>query len=216
MENKISIAIFITFSVQHCSVRKLIQKHWHILGSDQILKTILPDRPQIIFKGASSLIGLLPVCRILWKWIDVFFRTSKVIIAVKNVVCFLNKCKDRKIFNFVSTSTARTFKVEPFITCSSEGVVYLIQCPCGLQHMERTKRALKVRLNEHISNIGKGFKNHSVSRHYVEVHHRDPSSTLFIGIDKYKPHWRRGSSLIREISRQEMAWIYRLKTYLLV
>ena len=47
---------------------------------------------------------------------------------------------------------------------------------------------------------------------YDEVHHRDPSKTLYMGIDKYKPHWR-GSSLVREISKQEMAWIYRLKTY---
>lgn len=31
----------------------------------------------------------------------------------------------------------------------------------------QTKWALQVRLNEHISNTRKGFKNHLISRHYV-------------------------------------------------
>lgn len=99
-----------------------------------------------------------------------------------------------------------------FITCTSEGVVYLIQCPCGLQYVGRTKRAPKVRLTEHINNIRRGFDKHPVSRHFDEVHSRDPSNTLYVGIDKYRPHWR-GSSLVREIYKCEMSWIYRLRTY---
>lgn len=113
---------------------------------------------------------------------------------------------------FTSNSTLQTFDVEPFITCATEGVVYLIQCPCGLQYVGRTKRAMRVWLNEHIGNIRRGFEKHPVSRHYDLVHSRDPSKILFVGIDKYRPHWR-GSSLVREISKLEMAWIYRLKTY---
>lgn len=74
--------------------------------------------------------------------------------------------------------------------------------------MGRTKRALQVRLSEHINNIREGFKNHSVSKHYDLVHNRDPSNTLFLGIDKFRPNWR-GSSLVRQIPRSEMAWIYR-------
>lgn len=53
--NTMSILFITTFSVQHRSIKKLIQKHWHILGSDQILSTVLPSRPQIVFKGASSI-----------------------------------------------------------------------------------------------------------------------------------------------------------------
>ena len=53
---------------------------------------------------------------------------------------------------------------------------------------------------------------HSVSSHYDQHHERNPEGTLFIGIDKFEPHWR-GSSLVRELSRMEMAWIYRVRTY---
>lgn len=67
-------------------------------------------------------------------------------------------------------------------------------------------------MKENISNIRKGFDEHSVSRHYDQVHNRDPSNTLYMGIDKYKPHWR-GGSLVGEISKLEMAWIHRLKTH---
>lgn len=77
----------------------------------------------------------------------------------------------------------------------------------------RTKRALQVRLNEHINNIRKAFKNHSVSKHYDLKHSRDHSNTLFLGIHKYCPHWR-GSSLVREIYKQEIALVYRLKIYI--
>lgn len=42
----------------------------------------------------------------------------------------------------------------------------------------------------------------------------DPSKTIFLGIEKYHPHWK-DSSLVREISRSEMSWIYRIKSYVL-
>ena len=35
---------------------------------------------------------------------------------------------------------------------------------------------------------------------------------MFLGIDKFRPHWR-GSSLVREISKLEMAWIHKIKCY---
>lgn len=98
------------------------------------------------------------------------------------------------------------FEIKPFITCSTTGVVYLLLCLRGLQHVGRTKRVLPVRLSEH-NNIRKRFKHNSVSKHYAAVHNRDPSNTIFLDIDKYSPHWR-GSSLVRAISKLEMSWIH--------
>lgn len=53
--DKVSLPFFTTFTIQHQSIKRLIQKHWHILESDQLLSTVLPARPQIVFKRASSL-----------------------------------------------------------------------------------------------------------------------------------------------------------------
>lgn len=88
----------------------------------------------------------------------------------------------------------------------------MVQCPGGLQYVGRTKRPLQVRLNEHINNTRRSFTKHSVSKHYLTVHNRNPSNTIFLGFDKYRPHWR-GSCLVRSISKLEMSWVYRIKCY---
>lgn len=212
---ELSLPFITMFSAQHQNIKRLIRKHWHVLESDQLLVPILPERPLIVFRGASSLSNHIApsIQDPPWENITFLQNLTGYHRCKKCQVCTLNRCQDRKISHFPTTSTSRSYEVEPFITCSSEGVVYLIQCPCRLQYIGRTKRALRVRLNEHIANIRKGFHKHLVSRHYDSVHRRDPSDTLFVGIDKYRPHWR-GSSLVREISKQEMSWVYRLRTYL--
>ena len=78
--------------------------------------------------------------------------------------------------------------------------------------MGRTKRPLHIRLNEHLTNICNGFPNHSVSKHYLLAHNKDPVGTIFLGIEKSQAHWR-GSDLVRSISRSEMKWIHQLKCY---
>lgn len=50
-----SVPFITTYSMQHMNVKKLINKHWHILGNDHTLKAVLPDKPQVIYKGAPSL-----------------------------------------------------------------------------------------------------------------------------------------------------------------
>lgn len=55
-KDKVSMVPFITiYSVQHTSIRNLIMKHWHILNNDPLLPTVLLDRPQVIYRGGSSL-----------------------------------------------------------------------------------------------------------------------------------------------------------------
>lgn len=44
---------FITcFSNQHRNIKHIINKHWHILGNDRVLNTILPVKQQPPFRGA--------------------------------------------------------------------------------------------------------------------------------------------------------------------
>lgn len=47
---------FITsFSNQHQNINHFINKHWHILGNNRILNTILPVKPWVVFPGVPSL-----------------------------------------------------------------------------------------------------------------------------------------------------------------
>lgn len=64
----------------------MIQKHWHILTSDQVLGTILPKNPQAVFKGASSLGNrIAPTVQDPPSLNIISFRTSLVTIDVKSV-----------------------------------------------------------------------------------------------------------------------------------
>lgn len=105
-------------------------------------------------------------------------------------VCAINGCRHTNSREFIAISSSRVFKIKPFISCSTTGVVYLLQCPCGLHYVGRTKQALQVRPNEHINNIRKGFLKHSVSKHYALVHNKVPKNMIFLGIDGYTPSWR--------------------------
>lgn len=187
-----------------------MNKHWHILGNDRVLKTILPIRPQVVYRGVPSLKDRLapnslnpPTNKP-----QFFGEFTDYYQCRRCQVCSVNGCRTRRT-SFVSSVTSKEHKIEP---CSSEGVVYLLQCSCGLQYVGRTKHPLQVCPNEHINNR-KGFTKQSVSKHYLTAHNRDSSNTISsTTIDKFNPHWR-GSCLVRSISRLEMAWIHRVKTY---
>lgn len=60
-------------------------------------------------------------------------------------------------------------------------------------------------------NIKKGFPGHSLSKHYVLQHNKDPSNLKVIGIDRYEPHWRGGNG-IRGVSHPETKKIFDLCT----
>lgn len=206
---------FITnFSCQHSKVKHIMTRHWHILKNDRVLESILPDKPQVVFRGVPSLKDRLapnilnpPTNRP-----NFFSELTGYYQCRRFQVCSLNRCRTRRNISFTSTCTSKTFSIEPFITCFTVGVVYMFQCLCGLQYVGRIKRPLQVCLNEHINNIRKDFSKHSVSKHYLTAHNRDPSNTIFLGIDKYKPYWR-VSCLVRSIARLEMSWVHKLKSY---
>lgn len=114
------------------------------------------------------------------------------------------------MYPFLFTATSKSNTIRPFIMCTTTYVVYMLQWPFGLQYVGRTTQASSVRCNEHIYNINRGFKHHSVSRHYGLVHNKDPSGKKIMGIDKYVLRWR-GSVKKREISKLETKGINLLK-----
>lgn len=171
-----SIPFVTTYSIQHRTVGHMIKKLWHILTNDLTLNTILRAKPQVVYRGAHSLRGAVAtniidppaIKRGFFDNLTGFYQCRRC------RVCSLNRFSHRRTHTFRSSSTQVEFVIMPFITCSTKGVVYLLQCPCGLQYVGRTKCPLMVRLNEHVTNIHNGFPKHPVSRHYSEVHNRNP------------------------------------------
>lgn len=108
----------------------------------------------------------------------------------KCAICCLNKIRYRRVCNFQSLVTSKSYDMKSFITCAFVNVVYLIICPCGLQYMGHTVRARHLRIKEHIANIRQGFPGHIVSKHYLQCHNKNPAGLMFLAIDKFTPFWR--------------------------
>lgn len=89
-------------------------------------------------------------------------------------VCLHNVCGRRKSDTFESMVTQCIYSMEHFTTCATKFVVYLLTCPCNKQYIGRTIRTFSIRVNEHLTNI-KSKTNHTVPRHYLEHHDRDPT-----------------------------------------
>ena len=88
-------------------------------------------------------------------------------------------------------------------------MIYVLECPCGLQYVGRTMRKLKVRVQEHINNIKKGMETHGVPLHFKHVHKMDPKGLKFTGVAHVKKHWR-GGSYENKIDQTEVEWIYNM------
>lgn len=205
-----NIAFITTYNSQYRQVEKIISKHWNVLKTDPVLDAILPQKPQFIYKRAPNL------------------RQDIVKNAVDQPTSTLKKeggfsrcgrcvgCKTTgglkpPTRSFISTTTNHTYTCKFEGSCATQGVIYLLQCPCNLQYVGKTKRAFKVRLGEHIRNIKNGLPTHSVSDHFLKHHNRDPTKLWYSIIDVVRLNWR-GGNPDRQLAQREMKWIYMLKT----
>lgn len=119
--------------------------------------------------------------------------------------------EERKITGFQPNSTKQKYTIDKLITCCSTHVTYVLECSCGLQYAVRTTRGLSVRIGEHVRNIKKGYKYCSVSKHFRDIHKRDPQHLKFYAIDKIEQNWR-NLNMRREVSKNETYWIFKLNT----
>lgn len=208
-----SVPLVMDYSLQHKQIEKIFRKHWYIVKADRHLGTLLPEKPRFTYRRAPTLRDLVaknvldPPPRRNFSFFDgKGFYPCKTCYTCRHT----NEAKKKKC-NFKSTVTNREYQIKEFISCRTEGVVYLLECPCQIQYVGRTKRELWKRLREHTQNIKKGYPKHSLSKHYDQYHNRDPSSLKVWGIEKYKPHWR-GDNKVIKLSQAESRWIHELRT----
>ncbi|OCT91198.1 hypothetical protein XELAEV_18014255mg, partial [Xenopus laevis] len=71
--------------------------------------------------------------------------------------------------------TGKEIKLMPFATCTTNFVVYVLKCPCGILDVGKTIRSVNTRIKEHKNNI-RNFKADTyndtpVSRHFATAKH---------------------------------------------
>ncbi|OCT70275.1 hypothetical protein XELAEV_18037196mg [Xenopus laevis] len=211
------IQFITTYNNSNKELETIIQRHWHILLKDKDLQEHLSTNPRIIYKKPRTIKQMLvPSCLPLTiqKQQSDPFNTgiSNGFFACRTCKgCKTSKVNERNVTIFKSNITNAEFAMKDIITCNSNNVIYLLQCPCNLQYIGRTNRHLKIRIGEHMNNIKKGLMTHCVSAHFKVHHNPDPSLLKFIGIALKKTHWR-GGDIVNAVLREETQWIHRLKT----
>lgn len=105
----------------------------------------------------------------------------------KCAVCSINALRERGVCHFRYVVTSETYDIKSFITCFSKNIVYLLQCPCGLQYVCQTIRTMQIRVNKHLCNIQSRFPKQSVSKHYTVCHAKNPKGHWFWGLTD-SPH----------------------------
>lgn len=57
----------------------------------------------------------------------------------------------------MTPATGRTYPIKNLITYNTTGVVYVLECDCGLQYIGRTLRLLSICIAKHVNNIKNGI-----------------------------------------------------------
>lgn len=84
-----------------------------------------------------------------------------------------------------------------FITCSSEFVIYILQCPCNLLYVGRTRCTLRKRIGEHRRFIQKGCTKHSVPQHFSQHHNKNISDLRVFAIEFMPTHLTNNEKFLR-------------------
>lgn len=189
-------------------MNKIINKHCSLLKNDPFLKSIIPNKPKLTFRRATTIKNTIAPSRLRNS-----IKTIRLPISTnKNGCsrCLHPRCKCcpniiHGVKNNTSCPTGATYPIKTQVDCSSSYVIYILTCTCKLQYTQ----ALRIRVNQHRSNCTRGYTKHSVSRH-ATTHHSNSSDAFNIAIIE-QIHADIPDRFVR-LQRRKMFWIYKFNT----
>lgn len=175
------------------NLRSIINKHFHILQLSPNLMNVLPSPPQVIYRQPGNLQSHLVTAKLVENVRSVHKGCYKT--HFKNcVTCNVLQETDKGYRN----ATGERFTIFSNITCTSIGVVYLINCKdCGKQYVGETGDELRVRHCGHRQEIRKG--NTPLGQHFQICNNFE-----LIGLQSLANASKHKREAI------ELRWIYRL------
>ena len=203
-----------TYNDCYKSVADIIKKHFKILHLDQRLAPILPATPQVTFRRARTIKNILAPSKIQKKPsgspLDIrsYFNDRKGIFQCKKRACltcqFITHGTDK-----IHLPSGKLLNIKHFVTCSTEFVVYVLRCSCGLFYVGRTIRALRARIGDHRRLIKKGCTEHSVPRHFNLCHNKDFKHLEVFVIEHIPKGTLTANERFSLLCRREVFWIHR-------
>ena len=174
-------------------LNNIIKKHFHILKSSPNFNQSFSNPPPVIYRQPPNLKSLLV--------------RAKVRDFTENRGCFKThdkRCVTCSVLRETSTvqsfNTGQNFQVRGDLTCTTKGVIYLINClDCHKQYVGETGLELRIRHRGHRQEFRKGQT--PIGKHFKVCKNFE-----LIGIEKL----RNNNKKTRE--EVELKWIYRLNT----
>ncbi|XP_041440147.1 uncharacterized protein LOC121400651 [Xenopus laevis] len=131
--------------------RKVILRHWKVLSTDQKYGHLFKSPPIFSYRRGRNVGELI-------KRKPPPSKGSRNLLGSQSNGTF--PCRNCSHCNAITPGSSVTHPhlgtkhdIKGFFTCDTKDVVYCLKCPCGLTYIGQTSRAIKLRLNEHKSNI---------------------------------------------------------------
>lgn len=200
-QNKpVSIPTRVNWALDHSprsmAISSIIKKHWHLISD--IPGCELP--PQIGYRKSTSLRSLLVHADVVSK------KTGDSVPFSGH-----HKCGQCNICQLTILSREIHFpekgfshKLTSFSNCKTWLCVYLLECFCGKKYIGSTRRQLRVRIQEHISQIKYRVFEAPLTQHFVSQQH-DPLDFRVVTLESLQPSH---CDMNRLLLQREAFWIF--------
>ena len=198
--NNNRVAFVVTHHPELPKLQSIVRKHWDILGTSDRLQQAFPNEPVIAYRRPKNLKDLLVRAKV-----DLPPKvngSSKQSVKPRCKVCL----SIQQTNTFVSSVTSRKYIIRQQIDCSTENVVYLLECKkCKIQYVGENKNELRLRFNQLKYSIRSNAVEFPVAAHFNKEGHTLEDISV-VGID-HCHSWSDEKS-----KSKENFWILQLRT----
>ncbi|XP_044158606.1 uncharacterized protein LOC122944428 [Bufo gargarizans] len=217
------VCMITDYNPQWNNIRKTFVKYWPVLQTDHVLNSVLTSAPTLVSRRSRNLSDILVSSHYVPPNNQEFLFQSKGPKWGSTPCGHCSICRAMvKSVSFSDSSGKNVYKIVHFINCSTCGVIYYATCPCGLIYIGMTTRELRIRLQEHQSDIRMAskvsvddreriLKLKPVARHFRLKHNNRWQDLRVRGIDRVNLG-SRGGDLFRRLEQVESKWIIKLQT----
>ena len=134
-----------TYNVASTRISTSINKHWRILTSGDLSL----EKPLFSYRRGKSIRNMLVHTRPLVPRPNVNSTPFFPKISGHHPCGSCRICHLTSVTHSVKLQDGSSWALRDFSNCNTPNVVYLIECPCGLQYVGMTPRKVKLRIIEH-------------------------------------------------------------------
>ena len=203
-----------TYNKNLPQVRNILDKHWHLLQTNNKISSAFNQKPMITYRRNRNLRDLIGQTHLSKnKKITGYKKKSgksSACLSRANNLC----CKQVVDTNkFQSDNTGKTYYIRHFLNCHSRNVTYLgycILCP-RKQYIGKTEPPVHLRINNHRYAV-KDPKGIAFDKHFDTPGHNFNEHARFILIEQLRTTNTNKETTTQLLEQREDFWMQELKT----